>query len=186
MQPECVERGKHRVPELHAAASTRHVGELALGVGRRLFGVADHAAVAEADEPRGEAGHIRLVGHDHDGGALAIEFLHERHQFERGAAVERAGRLVGEQHLGVVHQRAGDGDALLLAAGELGRPVFHPLGESHAGQRLGGLGTALGAGHAGIDHGQLDIAERIEPLQQVELLKHESDLAVAQVCQRIA
>ena len=32
--------------------------------------------------------------------------------------VQRAQRLVQQQHLRLVHQRAGDGDALLLAAGE--------------------------------------------------------------------
>ena len=35
--------------------------------------------------------------------------------------VEVAGGFVGEQHLRPLHQRAGDGDALLLAAGQLGR-----------------------------------------------------------------
>ena len=36
-----------------------------------------------------------------------------------GAAVERAGRLVEDQDRRVLEQGAGDGDALLLAAGEL-------------------------------------------------------------------
>jgi hypothetical protein len=35
--------------------------------------------------------------------------------------VERAERLVEEQHRGVVDERAGQRDALLLAAGELAR-----------------------------------------------------------------
>ena len=37
--------------------------------------------------------------------------------------VEVAGRLVGEHHARARDERAGDGDALLLAAGELGRAV---------------------------------------------------------------
>jgi hypothetical protein len=36
-----------------------------------------------------------------------------------GVVVEVAGRLVGQQQRGPVHQRARDGHALLLAAGEL-------------------------------------------------------------------
>ena len=36
-----------------------------------------------------------------------------------GADVKRAGRLVGEHHLGPGHQRPGDRDALLLTSGEL-------------------------------------------------------------------
>ena len=43
------------------------------------------------------------------------------------ARVEVAGRLVGQDELGVVHQAAGDGHALLLAAGELRRPMLEPL-----------------------------------------------------------
>ncbi len=53
---------------------------------------------------------------DADLGLDALEFqLHLAAQLE----VEGAQRLVEEQHLGVVDQRAGDRDALLLAAGEL-------------------------------------------------------------------
>ena len=44
--------------------------------------------------------------------------------------VEVAGGLVGEQHRRLGHQRAGDGDALLLAAGELGGPVRAAVGEA--------------------------------------------------------
>ena len=48
----------------------------------------------------------------------------KRGQDVRGRfAVQVAGRFVGEHQVGLVHQRAGDGHALLLAAGELGRRV---------------------------------------------------------------
>jgi hypothetical protein len=43
-----------------------------------------------------------------------------------GAAVERAGRLVEDQDRRVFEQRAGNGDALLLAAGELEAALAHP------------------------------------------------------------
>ena len=42
---------------------------------------------------------------------------------DAGGDVERAGRLVAEQHFGPLGDRAGDRDALLLAAGELRREV---------------------------------------------------------------
>ena len=49
--------------------------------------------------------------------------------------VEVARRLVGQDEFGVVHQAAGDGHALLLAAGELRRPVVEPLAQAdHFGQ----------------------------------------------------
>ena len=41
------------------------------------------------------------------------------HDLDRGLRIERGGRLVGEQELGLLHQRARDADALALAAGEL-------------------------------------------------------------------
>ena len=50
------------------------------------------------------------------------------HHLAAGARVEIARRLVGQQDRRLVGQRAGDGHALLLAAGELrgmvGRPRF--------------------------------------------------------------
>ena len=42
-------------------------------------------------------------------------------------AVERPGRLVAQKHFGPLRDRAGNGDALLLTAGQLGRKVVHPL-----------------------------------------------------------
>ena len=52
---------------------------------------------------------------------LAIELADDLHDLVRGPRVEIAGRLVGQQQLGGVDQRARDRDALLLAAGELAR-----------------------------------------------------------------
>ena len=53
----------------------------------------------------------------------ALSRLEERDHLGAGARVELAGGLVGEQQLRLVRQRARDRDALLLAAGELRRPV---------------------------------------------------------------
>ena len=44
--------------------------------------------------------------------------------------VEVAGRLVGQDDVGVVDQRPGDGHALLLAAGELRGPVVEPVAQA--------------------------------------------------------
>jgi hypothetical protein len=50
--------------------------------------------------------------------------------------VERAGGLVAEQHVRALGDGARDGDALLLAAGELRREVVQPLAEADQRQRL--------------------------------------------------
>ena len=50
--------------------------------------------------------------------------------------VERAERFVEQQCAGVVHQRAGQRDALLLAAGELRGLALGEVGEPHDLEQL--------------------------------------------------
>jgi hypothetical protein len=45
--------------------------------------------------------------------------LKHAHQLNAAARVEIAGRFIGQEHRRLVDQRAGDGDALLLATGKL-------------------------------------------------------------------
>ena len=60
--------------------------------------------------------------------------------------VEVAGRLVGEDQLGVADQGAGDGDALLLAARELARPVLGAVGDADLVHHRVDARAALGGG----------------------------------------
>ena len=50
--------------------------------------------------------------------------------------VERAGRLVGEDDLAAIDQRARDADALLLAAGELRWAGAQPVAQAEAVEQL--------------------------------------------------
>ena len=59
--------------------------------------------------------------------------------------VERAERLVEQQHLGLVHDRAGQGDTLALAAGELGWLAGPEPGQPDHLQRLAHLLAPLAA-----------------------------------------
>ena len=59
-----------------------------------------------------------------------------------GAAVEVAGRLVGEHDRGPRDERAGDRDALALAAGELRRVVAEPVAEADPLEHLAGPARA--------------------------------------------
>ena len=70
-------------------------------------------------------GGLRVVG-DHDDGlaVLAVELLQQAEDLLGGLAVEVAGRLVADQQRRIGDDRAGDGDALLLAAGQLARLVL--------------------------------------------------------------
>src|SRR6476660_7653887 len=72
----------------------------------------------------------RLRMRDDDNGVtLARELVEQRHDFDAAPAVERAGRLIGEDDVTAVHERARDRYALLLTAGELVRSVFEPFAE---------------------------------------------------------
>ena len=84
---------------------------------------------------------------------------------------------------GLAHQRAGDGHALPLAAGELVRLVVHAVREPHRLERLHRLRPPLRAREAAVDERQLDVGERGGARQQLEGLEDEADLAVAQVGQ---
>ena len=55
------------------------------------------------------------------GGARGVDVAQQLEDAARGALVEVAGGLVGDQHHRIVDQRAGDRDPLLLAAGEFAR-----------------------------------------------------------------
>ena len=95
------------------------------------FGVSsrDDQAVAHVDDAVAARADAGIVGDDDEGLALLrVELLHEAHDLVGGLRVERAGRLVGPDDRRVVDERAGDGDALALAAGELRRAVVRPVG----------------------------------------------------------
>ncbi len=98
-----------------------------------------------------------------------------------GVAVEVAGRLVGEDQRGVGDDRARHGDALLLAAGELGRVMAGAVEDADGVERGAGALAARLAGQAGVGERELDLGERAHPRDEVEGLEDEADLVAAQV-----
>ena len=136
-------------------------------------------AVAEVQDAPGVAGDVRLVGdEDHGHALLAVEALEDGHDLFARAGVQRAGRLVGQDDGRVVDQRAGDGHALLLAAGELGRPVVVRARRGRPPPARRGPSPCDPA-DAGVEQGQLHLLEGAGAGQQVELLEDEADLLVA-------
>src|SRR6266540_4206394 len=93
----------------------------AIGMTLGVPGVALDASVAHADGAFGERRERRVVGHHHDRLSSGVELHEQIHDRLRRFRVEVPGRLVGPYDGRVVHERAGDGDALLLAA-------RHPVG----------------------------------------------------------
>src|SRR5688572_16551424 len=137
-------------------------------------------AVLEVDDGLGELRHLGLVRNHQDGDPGLVELDEEFHDLERALGIEVAGRLVGEQDFGIGHQRAGDGDALLLAARQLGRRVVGPRHEADPVERLERRLAPRGLAFAAIDQRQLDVLHRAGPREQVETLEHEAEILAPQ------
>ena len=116
---------------------------------------------------------------NHDDQAVVGDLGEQVHDLHTGLRVERARGLVGQQDLGIVDKRTGDGDALHLTAGKLAGLFAHVLGKPHAAERLDGALTALGAGHAGKREGQLDVFQNGLMWDKIVGLEHEADAVVA-------
>ena len=102
----------------------------------------------------------------------------------RRTAVEVAGRLVGEEHGRPRDERPCDRDALLLAAGELGRAVRATVGEADARDHLGhpGLVRLLARDR----ERQEDVLLRRQHREQIEELEDEADVPAAQLRQLVS
>src|SRR5690348_11499240 len=149
------------------------------GVGGRRFELAHHRPVGQEHHPVGVGGTARVVRHHDDRLAeFADRLLQEGQDAVRGVRVEVAGGLVGEDQVGLVDQRPGAGDALLLAAGELGRAVREAVGDAQpADQVAEPLPVDLGPGQVGREG---DVLRRGQRGDQVEGLEDEADLVAAQ------
>jgi hypothetical protein len=95
-----------------------------------------------------------------------------------GRLVEISGRLVRHQDGGIRRQRAGERDALLLAAGELRRIMMQPVAKPDRGQLLR---RAFGrVGIAGEFQRHRDVFQRGHGRDQMERLEYDADLAAAE------
>ena len=159
----------------------RLFGRLAPLVGRGV----DHHAVDYVDVALRASGELGVVSHEHDGGAHLIDLLEQVHHLARHEGIEVAGGLVGEDQRRVAGNGAGDGDALLLAAGELRGHVLHAGGEPDQLQGLGDALVALRRLHAPIAQRDIDIVVDVEVGYEVEALEDEADLLVAHARARI-
>lgn len=98
-----------------------------------LASLLHHFAVGEADDTVGSLGDLLAVGDDDEG--LAHLVAESEQDIEDGVAgflIEVAGRFVGEDEVGLVHEGAGDGDTLAFAAGEFGGAVPQAVAEAEA------------------------------------------------------
>ena len=78
--------------------------------------VREDLAVADMHNAMRKLRDISFVRHEHDGIALGVQMVEERHDLLAGLGVEIAGRLIGEDDRRMIDQGTGDGYALALAA----------------------------------------------------------------------
>ncbi len=147
----------------------------------------DTTAIEHGDAVAGAADDVHLMGDEHDGDAeLAVDLAQQVKHGARRLRVERARRLVAEQHLRLAGERPCDADALLLAAGKLAGIFVGVLGEPDAGeQRRHALGDLDLAKLTGEFQRIGDIAGDGARTQQVEMLEDHADRA-AKLAQALA
>ena len=79
----------------------------------------DHSMIHDRHPVAERLGLVHVVRGQHHGPPLGADLPQQVPQVPPGLRVQRPGRLVEEQHLRVVHQRARDRQPLRLAAGQL-------------------------------------------------------------------
>ena len=111
------EVGRGRVAQHVGRFQAVEVARPVLGEGRRRT-VEHHLAGGQADQAVAVfAGEIEAVQvADHGDAEVPVDVLQRVHHHLGVARIERGDRLVGQDDLGLLHQGAGDGDPLLLAA----------------------------------------------------------------------
>ena len=95
-----------------------------------------------------------------------------------GCLVEIAGRLIGQENCRLGRERARERDALLLAAGKLGRIMLPPLAQAH------GVKLARGALVRICDAGEFqrhgNVLDRRHGGNEMKRLKHDAHVAAAE------
>ncbi len=114
---------------------------------------------------------------------LVGDFAEQFHDLPATVAIEGGGGFVGEDEAGLVGQRAGNGDALLLAAGERVRAVVGALGHAEVVEQF--HGTPAGRSRrCVIDlHRDLDVLCRGEERNEVRLLKDKAEVLAPKCAQ---
>ena len=136
--------------------------------------VTDNFTVQQADYPGGILiRQFRVMGH-HDHQPVLRHLTQDLHDLDAGLAVQRAGRFIRQQDLRVVYQRAGNGDALHLAAAELIRLFLQLVSQAYFLQRFRCPAAALLPADAGKGQGQFHVGKHRLVRNQVIALEYKT------------
>jgi hypothetical protein len=158
-----------------------------LRVGDHGIGEGPQPPVLEVQDPVGDVEDPVVVRDQQDRRApLAGECLHAIDDLATGGLVERRRGFVREHHGRLADERAGDRDALALAARELLGPLVRVRAEAHGLEHRFRPSPQLRAcGAARHAQAELHVLGRRECTEQVVLLEDEADVA-AHVLERRA
>jgi hypothetical protein len=128
-----------------------------------------YGAAAHHQDSIGQSDSLIDVVRDEQDAGLMVgdEFANEIVHADTRERVERGERLVQQQKLRLLHQRAGEGHALRLSTGKVARPIVEPIAEPDLSKR--GRGPLARVRHMKAER---DIAPETVPRQQAMFLKH--------------
>jgi len=122
---------------------------------------AKHFPIAHMQNAVADRGGFLVVG-DHEDRLFELAIGYSEH-FEHGVGIlgiEIAGWFVGKNNRGTIDEGAGDGDALLFAARELGWPMVKATLDSQQSGEVVEIGGVEGFAAAGDVVGDLNIVAR--------------------------
>ena len=119
--------------------------------------------------------------HDHRHAALR-QLLHNAQHLADHLRIECGRRLVKKHDLGVHHQRAHNGDTLLLPAGELAGEGVGAVREPHAREQCHGFFLRGGFFHVPQAHGRDgEVFHDVHVIKKIKLLEHHAHLLTVQI-----
>jgi len=151
-----------------------------LRVGEELFRgplFEDHAVVHKDDAVGHFAGKAHFVRDAHHGHAVLGQIFHAAQHFVDHFRVEGGGGFVEQHGAGLHGERAGDGDTLLLPAGNLARALGGLTRDAHAAEQFHRQIRGLLLAHApDLDRREGHVFEHGQVRVQVELLEDHAHL----------
>ena len=118
---------------------------------------------------------LMLMRHHEDGGTGLIDLIQKLHDLVGKLRIDIAGRLIGNEQVGVIHQRAGQGHTLLLAAGEFRRIVLVLIIQPQQIQNIGHPPADKPPRHTGHLQGKCHIIKDRHGGDKPEILEHYTD-----------
>jgi hypothetical protein len=136
--------------------------------------VANNPSRLQCNDAPGLLGQVPVVGHEHQGRShRCVELEDQAYDVVRRFRVKIARGLVREENFRPVHKGARYGNALLLAAGKLGRIVVQPPLEADPFEKISGAVARMV--RAANFRGHHDVLQRRQGRKQLKALKNKAD-----------